>query len=199
MKLKLIGSTMLVAAVILSVSPELAQAQTSKEVEYGASATALSPAEQESISQELSEGFETLFSEVIYEQSPGKWSVNREAAAREGISINEAESLVKFMEAPAAPHSQEAPSVSDRSLGTFAECVVWNFAPIPMSPQDAAAIGQLLKEKQWKAAADKIVQVAALNGATAALDYGISAIGGPVAWVAKIALYAGSRALSEQL
>lgn len=45
----------------------------------------------------------------------------------------------------------------------------------------------------------QITQVAALNGATAALDYGISAIGGPVVWVAKLALYAGSCALSEQL
>lgn len=69
-----------------------------------------------------------------------------------------------------------------------------------MSPQDAAAIGNLLKAKQWRAAAEKITQVAALNGATAALDYGISAIGGPVVWgVAKLALYAGSCALSEQL
>lgn len=70
---------------------------------------------------------------------------------------------------------------------------------MPMSPQDAAAIGNLLKAKQWRAAAEKITQVAALNGATAALDYGISAIGGPVVWVAKLALYAGSCALSEQL
>ena len=62
--------------------------------------TALSDEEQEKISQELSEGFETLFTEVIYEQSPGKWAVDYEAAERENVSAEEAESLVEFMEAP---------------------------------------------------------------------------------------------------
>ena len=63
----------------------------------------------------------------------------------------------------------------------------------------AVAIGSMLKNKQRKAAADKIVQVASVNVATVALDYGISAIGGPVAWVGKIALYAGPCAISEKL
>ncbi|WP_293953026.1 hypothetical protein, partial [uncultured Corynebacterium sp.] len=121
--------------------------------------TALSDEEQEKISQELSEGFETLFTEVVYEQSPGKWAVDYEAAERENVSAEEAESLVEFMEAPLPDETQ--PSVSAQSLGTYAECVVWNFAPVPMSPQDAAAIGNLLKAKQWRAAAEKITQVAA--------------------------------------
>lgn len=158
---------------------------------------ALSGEEQERISQELAESFETLFTEVVYEQPSGSWVVDYEAAEHENVPVEEAEALVGLMEAPVPDETQ--PTVSTQSLGTYAECVVWNFAPVPMSPQDAAAIGKLLKDKQWKAAAEKITQVAALNGATAALDYGISAIGGPVVWVAKLALYAGSCAVSEQL
>lgn len=202
MKIRFAGRSALAGVIVLSLSfgiAPVAQAQTSAAAQEEAMTqdTALSDEEQEKISQELSEGFETLFTEVIYEQSPGKWSVDYEAAERENVSAEEAESLVEFMEAPLPDETQ--PSVSAQSLGTYAECVVWNFAPVPMSPQDAAAIGNLLKAKQWRAAAEKITQVAALNGATAALDYGISAIGGPVVWVAKLALYAGSCALSEQL
>ena len=40
-------------------------------------------------------------------------------------------------------------------------CPNFATAPVPMSPQDAAAIGNLLKAKQWRAAAEKITQVAA--------------------------------------
>ena len=112
-----------------------------------------------------------------------------------------------------APHPEEAfplkkqrpwqieaePTVTTYDLGSYARCVVYNFAHIPLSPEDAVAIGTLLRAKQWKAAADKIVATAALNGATAMLDYGISAVGGPVVWVGKLALYADSCAIGEQL
>lgn len=202
MKLTSTARSVLTAAVILALPfgmAPVAQSQTPR-VEGTNTATTESPlsdAKQEAISQEISQGFETLFTEVVYENAPGSWSVDHAAAEREGVSLEEAEALAKIMEAPVP--SEDEPSVSTRSLKTYAECVVWNFAPVPMSPQDASAIGALLKNKQWKAAADKIVQVASVNGATAALDYGISAIGGPVAWVGKIALYAGSCAVSEKL
>lgn len=143
---------------------------------------------EEALSQELSQAFETLFTEVVYEQSPGVWKVNYDAAEREGVSVEDAQALAKLMESPLSDQSET--TVTTYDLGTFAKCVVYNIAQFPISPDDAIAIGRLLKDKQWKAAADKIVATAALNGATSLLDYGISAVGGPVAWVAKLALYA---------
>ncbi|WP_141759371.1 hypothetical protein [Corynebacterium sp. HMSC04H06] len=152
------------------------------------------------ITRELSESFETVFTEVVSEQPTGQWEPNYENAAKHGLSAQEADALAEFMETPLSQERHpEQPDIATRDLGSFAECVVWNIAPAPMSPQDAQAIGRLLKDKQWSQAAEKITQVAALNGATAALDYGISAIGGPVAWAAKLALYAGSCALNEQM
>lgn len=153
--------------------------------------------EQERLSEELSRSFETLFTEIVYEESPGSWTVDYGAASREGISAKEADALASFMESPLPV--EEEPAVTTYDLESYARCVVYNFAHIPLSPEDAVAIGTLLRDKQWKTAADKIVATAALNGATAMLDYGISAVGGPVVWVGKLALYAGSCAIGEQL
>ena len=170
MKLTSTARSVLTAAVVLALPfgmAPVAQSQTPR-AEGTNTATAESPlgdAKQKAISQ----GFETLFTEVVHEDSPGSWSVDHAAAEHEGLPLEEAEALAESMEAPVP--SEDEPSVSTRSLKTYAECVVWNFAPVPMSPQDASAIGSLLKNKQWKAAADKIVQVASVNGATAALDY----------------------------
>ena len=123
MEIRSSGRSALTAAIALSlyfgIAP-VAQDQTSATAQEEAMTqdTALSDEEQEKISQELSEGFETLFTEVVYEQSPGKWAVDYEAAERENVSAEEAESLVEFMEAPLP--DETPPSVSAQSLGTYA-------------------------------------------------------------------------------
>ncbi|MDU0478783.1 hypothetical protein QVA66_05980 [Staphylococcus chromogenes] len=193
---------LIVTATILGMALNLTPTAVAQVLEPSAKRTtperlqSFSP-EQENLSNQISQSFETLFTEVVHEESPGIWTVNYDAADRLGISREEANSLAAFMEAPLP--SEEQPAITTYDLGSYARCVVYNIAQLPLSPEDAIAIGKLLKDRQWKAAADKIVATAALNGATALLDYGISAAGGPVVWVGKLALYAGSCALSEQL
>ncbi|MEJ4112644.1 hypothetical protein ACGE24_04455 [Corynebacterium kroppenstedtii] len=70
---------------------------------------------------------------------------------------------------------------------------------LPLSPDDAVAIGNLLKEKRWNDAARKVIAVASLNGSAALLKFGFGAIGGPVGLAAKLAISAGSCALGEKM
>lgn len=60
----------------------------------------LSNAEQERLISVLPESFETLFTEVVFEQSPGKWTVGHEAAERESFPVKGAEPLQALIRAP---------------------------------------------------------------------------------------------------
>lgn len=191
-----VATSVVVALSLVGVSP--VQAQPAKPNVGMSVVNSESPIEaNKRLSQELAEGLEKVFTEVVYEQSPGNWVVDYVAAEREGISVEDAESLVKMMETsvPDTPH----PIIGEQGLGSFGICVLGSFSHIKVPMADAVVIGRLLRAKQWRAAAEKIVQVAALNGATAALDYAITAMGGPAVFAARLALYAGSCALSEQL
>ena len=89
-------------------------------------------------------------------------------------------------------------AVTTYDPGTFGQCVVSNALGIPLSWADGQEIGRYLRHKQRKLAADKIVSLAAVYGATALLEYGIKALG-PAVWAGQLALYAGSCAVNEQI
>ena len=77
--------------------------------------------------------------------------------------------------------------------------MIFDVVGIPLSCDDAVAIGRLLKERRWGDAAKKVVAVASLAGASELLKFGYGAIGGWPAVAAKLAISAGSCALSERL
>lgn len=161
--------------------------------------TPITSAAQQQITEELAGGFETLFTEVIRENADGTWSVDYSAAESFGISPEEAEALVTLMASPETRPDSGTHRRSKRDLESFGRCVLWGVMPFPISKDDAIAVATLLREKRWHDAAEKAVAIAALNGATELLKYGFGAIGGPVGLAAKLAVVAGSCALSERM
>lgn len=153
--------------------------------------------DQEQLSNGISNGFETFFTEVIYEESPGDWAINYDDASEMGLSREDADIIAAFMGSPDS--YTDGAAVTTYDLGTFGQCVVSNALGFPLTWADGQEVGRYLKNKQWKLAADKIVSLAAVYGATASLEYGIKALGGPAVWAGQLALYAGSCAVSEQI
>lgn len=164
------------------------------------SSQTLSATEEQELISQLESGFETVFTEIIQESSPGVWEVNPAAAAENGISTEEAESLAALMESsPSDLENDPRNEISTRDAGSYARCVVSDAIGLPLSPDDARAIGNLLKQKRWRDAAEKTIAVASLNGSAALLKYGFGAIGGPVGLAAKFAISAGACALGEKM
>ncbi|GGG74509.1 hypothetical protein GCM10007338_09840 [Corynebacterium pelargi] len=58
----------------------------------------LTSQEEQQLVDSVEQGFETLFTEVVRETSPGVWEVDPEAAARYGISLEEANALARMMQ-----------------------------------------------------------------------------------------------------
>ncbi|HIW96271.1 MAG TPA: hypothetical protein H9867_07295 [Candidatus Corynebacterium gallistercoris] len=54
---------------------------------------------QDKMVDDLANGFEVVFTEVVMEVSPGEWQTNYESARRYGISDREADELIRIMEA----------------------------------------------------------------------------------------------------
>ncbi|AZA12139.1 hypothetical protein [Corynebacterium gerontici] len=157
----------------------------------------LTSQEEQQLVDNVEQGFETLFTEVVRETSPGVWEVDPEAAARYGISLEKANALARMMEGKPID-SSGGHTRQKRDLQSFARCVAYDALGLPLNPEDAYAVGQLLKQKRWRDAARKIVSTAAIDGSANLLKYGVMAVGGWPAIAAKIAISAGACGLSER-
>ncbi|PRQ10295.1 hypothetical protein C1Y63_12255 [Corynebacterium sp. 13CS0277] len=166
---------------------------------YGNENAPLTEAEKQEVTEELADSLETLFTEVVYEDPEGNWSVDYASAEAYGISPDEADVLLELMSSPERLDNSGTHIRSKRDLQSYGECVAWAISPSPISRLDAIAIGEHLANKRWREAAEKIVAVASLNGATGLLKYGVAAIGGPVGLAAQLAVIAGSCAISEKM
>ena len=81
---------------------------------------------------------------MVKEVSPGVWEVDYEAAHGHGISDNEAKELAHIMETETAP-TDPSSRYTTRDAGSYGRWVVYDALGFPLSPDDAAAIGELLK------------------------------------------------------
>lgn len=183
--------------------PAVGQTQTRPmpAVETGTVQDQLSGEELRQAEEDLAQGFETLFTEVVYETSDGRWGVNEVAAEEYGLSVEEAKRLASYMESGDFPETGDGHAgYATRDLESYASCVVSNILPIPVDPITLRDVGKLLRDKQWRAAAEKIIANAALDGAQGFLEFGIKgALSNPVFLAARLALYAGSCAVAEHL
>ncbi|KAB1504317.1 hypothetical protein F7230_04345 [Corynebacterium sp. 320] len=193
---KLTATTSCLLLTATLVTPGIATAADTAADTNSTTAATTSPettADQQALVDELEQGFETLFSEVVIEDEFGNWHADPAAAARHGISTDDAQTLADFMNAPVPGDT------SFRGWASYGECIATGVLGSPISTSDAIEIAHLVQGKQFRKAAEKILGMAALSGASAALTYGFSALGGPAGLAASIAILAGKCALNEKL
>lgn len=155
-------------------------------------------AEVYELEEDIADGFETMFTKVVVPNENGVWEVDPEAAAEilPEMSMEELQSAADLLNA------EEQSAAQTRSAGAYGRCVAESFLPGFINYSDAVRIGQRLRAKDWKGAANVLTQASATAAAGNALEYGASQglreflKKNPAVFTARIVVYAASCALT---